>query len=97
VSVDVAAPSPDDEAMLKMRARCEKRAAEALKRVNALVKREGVTARFQDREWTVRDEAFLHEHLPRSLAAIEDETLFSVEDLTMFDLLVKSNKTTRRR
>jgi serine/threonine-protein kinase RIO1 len=92
VSVDVAAPSPDDEAMLKMRARCEKRAAEALKRANSLVKREGVTARFQDREWTARDEAFLHEHLPRSLAAIEDETLFSVEDLSMFDLLVKSTK-----
>jgi serine/threonine-protein kinase RIO1 len=91
VSVDVAAPLADDEAMLKLRARCEKRAAEALKRVSALVKREGVTARFQDREWTVRDEAFLHEHLPRSLAAIEDETLFSVEDLTMFDLLA-SNK-----
>jgi serine/threonine-protein kinase RIO1 len=77
VSVDVAAPAPDDEAMLKLRARCEKRADEALKRLTALVKREGVTARFQDREWTVRDEAFLHEHLPRSLAAIEDETLCS--------------------
>lgn len=90
-AIDVPAPAGDDATLAALRARCTARAELAGKRLAALVKQEGVAARFADREWTARDEAFLHQHLPRSLQTIEDETLFSAEDLSLFDLLVDND------
>jgi serine/threonine-protein kinase RIO1 len=89
VSVDVPALPSDDASLAALRERCTLRAERAALRLVALVKRAGETGRFADRDWTVRDEAFLHEHLPRSLQTIADETMYSADDLATFDLLAE--------
>jgi serine/threonine-protein kinase RIO1 len=91
VSVDVPAPPSDDASLAALRERCALRAERAALRLAALVKRAGETGRFADRNWTVRDEAFLHEHLPRSLQTIADETMYSADDLATFDLLAEAD------